>query len=212
VICGGVIAALWIRVESQRDELGRTRAELSSAIRLVEAKPPQVHIVTERSSPAFAPAAPTRDDSSRALPSPEATDPGEVGQASPEEQGRIADARFAHIQGIFAAQKASDFEPERARALEREVSPALGELVKQRKSIELGAMECRGRMCGVDVVLADPTDAASLDSTVRLALMKHEGQPPLVHLVTRAGDQAGKHAGRLYFEWLPPQGNPAGED
>lgn len=108
---------------------------------------------------------------------------------------------------IFTAQNASDFQPDRARTLEREVSPALAELRKQQKSIELGSFECRGRMCGVDVALNGTADAGVLERTVRTALFGHQGALPLTHLVTYVGDRPDKYVGRLYFEWLPADAN-----
>jgi len=143
------------------------------------------------------------------VPAPELTDTGENDEPSADERAKAERARFDHIQGIFTAQKASDFQPDRARTLEREVSPALAELPKQRKSVELGSLECRGRMCGVDVAFNGTADADVLERTVRTALLGHQGALPLIHLATYVGDRPDKHVGRLYFEWLPADANDA---
>jgi hypothetical protein len=207
LISGGLVAVLWLRLEHQEAELERTRRELTTAVHAVEMKASNVRVVRERVASPVAQEFRVREDATERQAPPEVADPGEADEPLPEEHERVARGRFDHIQGIFAAQKASDFEPVRARTLEREVSPALAELVQQRKNIELGSLECRGRMCGVDVALDGGEDADLLERTVRQALMKHEGVLPLIHLVTYVGDRPGKHVGRLYFEWLPEDAN-----
>jgi hypothetical protein len=166
-----------------------------------------VRIVRERVVPTVPQTSPARENATEVAPATEVMDTSEHDEPSAEERAQAARARFAHIQGIFTAQKASDFEPDRARTLEREVSPALAELPKQRNSIELGSIECRGRMCGVDVALDGPADADLLDRTVRTALIGHQGDLPLIHLVLYVGDRPDKQVGRLYFEWLPADAN-----
>ena len=207
VVLGGFVGVLWMRLESQEAELRRARKELAHAVRTVDMNGSNVRLVRERVVPSVPQTSPTRENGSEVVLAPEATDPGENDEPSADERAKAERARFAHIQGIFAAQKASDFEPDRARTLEREVSPALAELPKRRKSIELGSFECRGRMCGVDVALDGMADADLLDRTVRTALFGHQGALPLIHLVTYAGDRQNKYVGRLYFEWLPADAN-----
>jgi hypothetical protein len=205
VVLGGFVGVLWMRLESQEAELRRARRELATAVRTVDMNRESVRIVRERVVPAVPQATPTRENATEAAT--EVTDPGENDEPSAAERAKAERARFDRIQGVFTAQKASDFQPDRVRALEREVSPALTELAKQRRSIELGSLECRGRMCGVDVALTGTADAGVLEQTVRTALLGHEGAMPLIHLITYAGDGPDKHVGRLYFEWLPADPN-----
>jgi HAMP domain-containing protein len=207
VVLGGCVGVLWMRLESQEAELRRARKELATAVRTVDMNGESVRIVRERVVPTVPQTSPARENATEVAPATEVMDTSEHDEPSAEERAQAARARFAHIQGIFTAQKASDFEPDRARTLEREVSPALAELPKQRNSIELGSIECRGRMCGVDVALDGPADADLLDRTVRTALIGHQGDLPLIHLVLYVGDRPDKQVGRLYFEWLPADAN-----
>jgi hypothetical protein len=209
LILGSVIAGLWFRLDRQEAELRQTRLELASAskaerrepvLSLALARELENNAREQRSRP---PVAPTPN----AGPPSEVVPPSERDEPSTEERAQLRRARFDHIERIFVGQTPSDFQPERARSLEGAVAPALSELTKSRAGLALGSVDCRGRMCGVEVGFDDVADVAALEQAMETAVRAPEIGAPLIHIVTRAGERGEKqNVGRLYFEWLPAAG------
>jgi hypothetical protein len=206
VLFGSVIVGLWLRLDRQEAELRRTRQELASASKAERAEPVlslafakefENQAREQRSRP---PAASPPD----VAPPPKVVHPVEVEEPSPAERVKMRQARFDHIERIFVGQTSADFQPERARSLEQAVAPALSELTKSRAGLESGSVDCRGRMCGVEVGFDDVADVDALEQAMQMAVSRPELGAPLVHIVTRAGEPGEKqNVGRLYFEWSP---------
>lgn len=173
---------------------------------------PELEVRVEPATPAPAevrPALAGRVTPAAAVASVQAVAPPAEVELTAEERRRKRQGRFDHIQDIFRTQSAKDFDPVRAQKLERALAPTLAEAARAGGTLEVGFLECRGRMCGVDLSFDEPTEVPALKAAVTQAVLTlHEGAP-LVHLVTHAGDTGKKNVGRLFFEWLAPSPNPS---
>ena len=210
VVCAGAVGWAIYDRQSRSEELGEIRRTLAA----LEERPKLAS--TPRRSPIYV----SRDVSSAGSSAPAAAearaeteaadeDPSpapqdeDLAEPTPEQRAAASRARYQHIQSVFESQTAADYDPVRASRLESSVNPALEALRDRAKDLKLGQLECRGRMCGVDVSFKSSSDASLLFDSLTRATTELGDSMPLVHLVMLPQDQQGEHSGRAYFEWRP---------
>jgi hypothetical protein len=115
-------------------------------------------------------------------------------------------ARFDHIQEIFAALTERPVDGPRAQRVRTSFE---AEVEGFRKSppagVQLGTLECRGRMCALPVAFDAPEKIEAVVGAARrsaIAVAEPSGETPLVHLLSRPDADERTSVGRLYFEWL----------
>jgi hypothetical protein len=200
----GAVALLWSRLQHQEQELARARGEFTNATGAREA---EARIVYVRG-----PDAALSRAAEQAAPSERVSDPAAEAPVVPvEEEPRTAEertalrkARFDHIQGIFESQSAHDYEPTRARRLETAFAGVVERLRREAPELDLGKLECRGRMCAADVSFDDPARGSLVyKSALDAVILLGEGQPR-PHVIVQDGERPGQQTGRVFFEWMPP--------
>lgn len=209
-VCLGALGWALHDRHTRSHELGEIRQSLAALEQGrtldAEAQPRPIYVTREVAagrSPGKEAAEPNAEAES-ADEEPESAGRGEErDEPTPEQRLAAARGRFQHIQGIFESQTAADYDPVRTGRLESSVKPALETLKEKAKDLKLGQLECKGRMCGLDVAFKSSSDGGLLYNTLTRSTMEMGDSMPLVHLVMLPADQDGQHTGRAYFEWHP---------